>query len=167
MARLQAWTLRAPQAMTPFDTSDDEAEASLLYNVVYCSRASADVDDAAVTRIIETSQRRNRERSITGLLVFGSGIFFQWLEGPREQVEQLMALLKTDARHREVVSLSESEEVRERMFTDWDMERVSPDDIRDVLEDALESAEDPCNAKVLALLLEHLDSGQLRELSAA
>jgi hypothetical protein len=78
-----------------------------------------------------------------------------------------MALLKTDARHREVVSLSESEEVRERLFSDWDMERVSPDDIRDVLEDALESAEDQRHAKVLALLLEHLDSGQLRELSAA
>jgi hypothetical protein len=149
----------------PFD--DAEAEATLLYNVVYCSRASAEVDDAAVARIIETSQRHNRERSITGLLVFGSGIFFQWLEGPRAQVEQLMALLKTDARHREVVSLSESEEVRERLFSGWDMERVSPEDIRDVLEDALESAEDPRHAKVLALLLAHLESGQLRELSTA
>ncbi len=59
------------------------------------------------------------------------------------------------------------EEMRERMFSDWDMERVSPDDIRDVLEDALGSAEDPKNAQVLALLLEHLDSGQLRELSTA
>ena len=47
------------------------------------------------------------------------------------------------------------------------MERVSPDDIRAVLEDALASAADPQNAKVLALLLEHLDSGRLRELSAA
>ena len=149
------------------DTDPTDDEATLLYNVVYCSRASAGVDDAAVARIVDTSQRHNRERQITGLLVFGSGIFFQWLEGPREQVMQLMALLKTDSRHHEVVPLSESEEVRERLFADWDMERVSPEDIRDVLEDALESAEDPSNAKVLALLLKHLDSGQLRELTAA
>lgn len=167
MARFQASKLQAPQAMNDIDPSDDEADATLLYNVVYCSRASAGVDDAAVARIIDTSRRHNRERGITGLLVFGSGIFFQWLEGPREQVLQLMATLKTDSRHREVVPLSESEEVRERLFSDWDMERVSPDDIRDVLEDALGSAEDPKNAQVLALLLEHLDSGQLRELSAA
>jgi len=166
-ARFQAYKLQAPQAMNDIDPSDDEADATLLYNVVYCSRASAEVDDAAVARIIDTSRRHNRERGITGLLVFGSGIFFQWLEGPREQVLQLMATLKTDSRHREVVPLSESEEVRERLFSDWDMERVSPDDIRDVLEDALGSAEDPKNAQVLALLLEHLDSGQLRELSAA
>ncbi len=166
-ARFQAYKLQTPQAMNDIDPSDDEADATLLYNVVYCSRASAEVDDAAVARIIDTSRRHNRERGITGLLVFGSGIFFQWLEGPREQVLQLMATLKTDSRHREVVPLSESEEVRERLFSDWDMERVSPDDIRDVLEDALGSAEDPKNAQVLALLLEHLDSGQLRELSAA
>ena len=166
-ARFQASKLQTPQAMNDIDPSDDEADATLLYNVVYCSRASAEVDDAAVARIIDTSRRHNRERGITGLLVFGSGIFFQWLEGPREQVLQLMATLKTDSRHREVVPLSESEEVRERLFSDWDMERVSPDDIRDVLEDALGSAEDPKNAQVLALLLEHLDSGQLRELSAA
>lgn len=144
--------------------SDDEA--TLLYNVVYCSRASAEVDEAVVSRIVDTSQRRNRERHITGLLVFGSGIFFQWLEGPREAVTQLMATLRADPRHQDVVALSESEEMRERMFSDWDMERVSPDDIRDVLTDALSSAEDPKSAEVLTLLLEHLDSGQLREMSA-
>ena len=154
--------------MNDIDSSDDDddAHATLLYNVVYCSRASADVDDAAVARIIETSQRRNRERSITGLLVFGSGIFFQWLEGPRDAVTQLMATLRVDPRHQDVVALSETEEMRERMFSDWDMERVSPDDIRGVLDDALRSADDPKSAEVLTLLLEHLDSGQLRELSS-
>ncbi len=151
--------------MSNTDPSDDDA--TLLYNVVYCSRASAEVDEAAVSRIVDSSQRRNRERHITGLLVFGSGIFFQWLEGPREAVTHLMATLRADPRHQNVVALSETEEMRERMFSGWDMERVSPDDIRDVLEDALSTAEDPKHAEVLALLLEHLDSGQLRELSAA
>lgn len=153
--------------MNDIDPSDDEAEATLLYNLAYCSRASAGVDDAVVARIIDTARRHNRERSITGMLVFGGGIFFQWLEGPRAQVEPLMALLKTDSRHRDVVPLSESEEVRERLFSDWDMEWVSPDDIREVLQDALESAEDPHHTQALGLLLEHLDSGPLRNLSAA
>ena len=54
-----------------------------LYNLVYCSRATAGVDDAAVQRIVGTARRQNAIHGITGLLVFGSGIFFQWLEGPR------------------------------------------------------------------------------------
>jgi hypothetical protein len=139
----------------------------LLYNLVYCSRAAAGIGDADVNRIVESARRWNPVFGITGLLVFGSGVFFQWLEGPRENVLHLMSLLKADPRHESVVPLSESEEVRERLFPDWDMERVEPDSIRDVLEDALDNAEDPKNAEVLRLLLDHLDSGELRQLSAA
>ncbi len=133
----------------------------LLYNLVYCSRAAANVDEAAVDRIIEVSRRHNARRGITGLLVFGSGIFFQWLEGPREEVTDLMSVLAGDSRHDTIIKLSETEEVRERMFPVWDMELVTMEDIRDVLQDALDSAEDPKNAAALRLLLSQLDSGQL------
>ena len=71
----------------------------LLYQLVYCSRATPGVDDDAVHRIIRSARRRNPEQGITGLLVFGSGVFFQWLEGPRDSVTALMATLKADARH--------------------------------------------------------------------
>jgi Sensors of blue-light using FAD len=133
----------------------------MLYNVVYCSRATAEVDTAAVQRIIETSRRHNPERGITGLLVFGSGIFFQWLEGPRESVLALMDLLKTDVRHHTVVLLASGEEARERLFPDWDMELVREDDIRDVLVDALDNAQDAAHAQVLRDMLAELASGEL------
>jgi hypothetical protein len=133
----------------------------LLYNLVYCSRASGGVDNAAVDQIIETSRRYNPARSITGLLVFGSGIFFQWLEGPRDSVLALLALLKKDPRHHTVVLLTSGEEVRERLFPDWDMELVTADAVRDVLVDALDSAQDPKNADSLRELLQQLDAGLL------
>ena len=138
-----------------------------LYNIVYCSKATADVDDAAVTRIIDASRRHNPARGITGLLVFGSGVFFQWLEGPRDTVTALLNLLKTDTRHDNVVVFSENEESRERLFPDWDMELVSTADIRDVLVDALDSAAGTRNAVALNLLLTELDSGRLSGLGAA
>ena len=136
----------------------------LLYNTVYCSRATAGVDAAAVDSIIKSSRRSNPEYGITGLLVFGSGIFFQWLEGPRDNVTSLMERLKADPRHENVVSLTETEEVRERLFPNWDMELVTTDNIRDVLQDALDAATDARNADVLKLLLTQLDSGQLSDL---
>ena len=131
----------------------------LLYNLVYCSRATPGVDDAAVARIIAASRRHNPARGITGLLVFGSGVFFQWLEGPRDNVLELMATLKTDPRHDQVVSLSESEEVRERLFPEWDMELVTPGDIREVLLDALGSAANDSSAASLRQLLAQIDDG--------
>jgi Sensors of blue-light using FAD len=139
----------------------------LLFNMVYCSRATAGVDDAAVARIIETARRWNPAQGITGLLVFGGGIFFQWLEGPRDNVTQLMANLKSDPRHERIVLLSSTEEVRERLFPDWDMELVTGADIRDVLLDALGDAKDESNTAALRLLLEQLDSGQLSVLGNA
>jgi Sensors of blue-light using FAD len=140
----------------------------LLYNLVYCSRAVAGVDDAEVDRIIESSRRNNPAQGITGLLVFGSGIFFQWLEGPRDNVTQLMTILKSDTRHESVVQLSATEEVRERLFPDWDMELVTGADIRDVLQDALDTAKEAKNAEALGLLLAQLDSdsGPLGDLGA-
>jgi hypothetical protein len=138
-----------------------------LYNLVYCSRATPGVDDAAVQGIIATARRWNPEHGVTGILVFGSGIFFQWLEGPRDNITALMSRLRTDSRHDSIVLLSEVEEVRERLFPDWDMELVTGDHIRDVLQDALDSATDAQNAQALSVLLAELDSGSLRDLDTA
>ena len=138
-----------------------------LYNVVYCSRATPEVDEAAVQRIIATARRWNSEHGVTGMLVFGSGIFFQWLEGPRDNVTALMSRLRNDRRHDSIVLLSEVEDVRERLFPDLDMELVTGDHIRDVLQDALESATDAQNAQALGVLLTELDAGSLRDLDPA
>lgn len=140
---------------------------ALLYHLVYCSRAAADVDSAAVDRIIEASQRGNAVRGITGLLVFGGGLFFQWLEGPREQVQELMALIEQDERHHGVVVLDTDEDVRDRLFAGWHMERVGPEDVRGVLVDALGNTRDPASAQALREMLMLLDSGRLAEIGRA
>ena len=132
-----------------------------LYNLVYCSRETAGVDKATVDGIIAVARRRNPLNGITGLLVYGSGIFFQWLEGPRDRVTQLMDNIKRDTRHDTIVPLTESEEVRERLFPDWAMELVSTDDIRAVLEDALSTAEDEKNVQALQQLLEQLEKSEV------
>ena len=139
----------------------------LLYNVVYCSRAAAGVDGTDVDRIIESARRHNAAHGITGMLVFGSGVFFQWLEGPRDNVTRLMAMLRTDPRHEQMVQLSEIEEVRERLFPDWDMELVTSEHIREVLLDALGVAEDTQHAEVLRSMLEQLDARDLSGLGTA
>lgn len=132
-----------------------------LYQTGYCSRAAAGVDDAAVDRIIASSRKNNPEHAITGLLVFGSGVFFQWIEGPRDKVQTLMGFLQRDARHERMVVLSESEEPRERLFPDWDMERVDADDIREVLQDALETATEVHTRHALEVLLQQLEGAGL------
>ena len=141
-----------------------DSDLSMLYHFVYCSRAADGVDDAEVDRIVEAAQRSNQARGITGVLVFGSGIFFQWIEGPATQIKDLIARLHHDPRHHDIVSLSQSEEERERLYPNWTMERVEAEDIRAVLQDALDSAEDKNNATALERILGHLGSQPLLSL---
>lgn len=128
----------------------------LLHQTVYCSLASEGVDDHAVARIVEQAHAANPGLDITGMLVFGGGVFFQWIEGPRDHVLRLMDRIRADPRHRQVVTLSESEEVRERLFPDWHMELVTSGEIRDVLLDAMASAQDEKNVQTLRLTLMRL-----------
>lgn len=142
----------------------DEATLPALYHFVYCSRAADGVDDVEVGRIVEQAQRHNLARGITGVLVFGSGVFFQWIEGPPGEIQKLIASLHGDSRHYDIVSLDQSEEERERLYPNWDMERVEAEGIRAVLQDALKSAEDENNIAALTRILQQLDLGPLDSL---
>jgi hypothetical protein len=143
---------------------EDDPSLPLLHQIVYCSRAAPGVDGAAVDTLVAGARRHNAQHGITGLLVVGSGIFFQWLEGPRAPVQRLMQRIAADGRHTDVVRLSEEEDLRERLFPAWDMEQVAPEDIRAVLEDALDNAEDPQHQLALGQMLALLDGGPLQSL---
>ena len=144
--------------------ADLDDDAPTLCTFVYCSRAAEGVDNTEVGRIVESAQHRNLARGITGVLVFGSGVFFQLIEGPPAKIKKLSASLYRDPRHFDVVSLDWSEERRERLYPNWEMERVEADDIRTVLNDALETSEDETNVAALRRILEHLMSGPLSAL---
>ncbi len=143
------------------DDDDLDPDAIMLETFVYCSLAAEGIDAAEVSRLVEFSQARNVARDITGVLVFGSGVFFQWVEGPPAEVQRLIANLHSDTRHHDIVTLDRSVEMRERLYPHWEMEQVEPDDIREVLENALETAEDENNVAALQRILGHLASGPL------
>ena len=149
--------------MSDLERLDDElghGGEALLYSLVYCSRAADGIGDADIARILESARRRNPMLGITGVLVYGGGVFFQMLEGPRENVRRLMDLLRSDARHDGIVELTETEEMSERLFPGWDMELATTDHIRDVLLDAREDAAPGAQAVALERLLAQLDAGE-------
>ena len=148
--------------MLPPDRFNDEFGSSddgqLLRTLVYCSSAATGVDAGIVSQIIATAQTYNSRHGITGILVSGGGLFFQWLEGPPDSVATLMGRIILDSRHNTVVTLTESDDVRERVFGQWDMELVPADGIREVLNDALGEVKDAASKRALRLLMRKLDN---------
>ena len=117
------------------------------------------VDNVEVGRIVELAQRNNLARGITGMLLFSSGGVFQWIEGPATQMTPPIVSLHSDDRHHDIVSLSQGEQERERLYPNGDRDKVEADGIREVLQDALESAEDEKNVTALQRIIGHFASG--------
>lgn len=141
--------------------NDEGQSTQSIHYIVYCSKALQHMDDEALEKIIATAKHHNPRLGITGLLVFGSGIFFQWLEGPKDNVTSLYKMISADSRHSDVVLLTKEDEFRERLFPNWDMELVAAEDISAVLEDAMHEASDPKQKSTLFNMLQELNKGPL------
>ena len=141
--------------------NDEGQSQQSIHHIVYCSQAVQHMDQDALEKIIATARHQNPRFGITGLLVFGSGIFFQWLEGPRDNVTSLFKIISADHRHTDVVLITKEDEFRERLFPNWDMELVAAEDISAVLEDAMHEASDPKQKNTLSKLLQELQKRSL------
>ena len=83
---------------------------------------------AEVESIVLQSVRYNREKEITGILMTSGGIFFQIIEGKKDDVEELYHKIVHDPRHKEVLLLNAEENVPERMFPGWSMKKINLDE---------------------------------------
>lgn len=91
----------------------------MLVRLLYASRA-VDTSPAAIQAILETARRHNHQDGVTGILVYGGGIFMQAIEGGRQVISNLYGAIQRDARHKDVVLLH-YEEIVERRFGSWTM----------------------------------------------
>jgi blue light- and temperature-responsive anti-repressor len=97
--------------------ADDDAPLATL---IYRSTATATFGVAELGQLLEHARTRNRSLSITGMLVYDDGCFFQWLEGPSMAVDKLWRAIQLDPRHRDVRLLGQHS-IPVRLFGDWEM----------------------------------------------
>ena len=91
----------------------------MLVRLLYASRA-ADTSQGAVEAICNSARQHNAQNGVTGVLVYGGGVFMQALEGGREAVSDLYGVIQRDPRHKDVILLH-FEEITERHFGGWTM----------------------------------------------
>lgn len=101
----------------------------MLVRLLYASRA-VDASPAALEGILGAARQHNTQSGITGVLVYGGGVFIQAIEGGRQAISDLYGTIQRDPRHDHVVLLH-YEEILERRFGGWtmglvDVARVNP-----------------------------------------
>lgn len=99
-----------------------------LHRLTYFSSASEEMSEAQLESILEAARDNNPRHGVTGLLLYHDLRFFQALEGPRAQVEEVFKLIAKDRRHKGCLVL-ESRAVETRIFDRWSMGYKSGGDL--------------------------------------
>lgn len=89
-----------------------------MLSLIYTSKATTIVTAERVQRLSETSARNNRQLGVTGLLLYGSGHYFQVMEGEAEHVGRLFDRIQKDHRH-EGCQVLHRQVTRKRCFSGW------------------------------------------------
>jgi hypothetical protein len=91
-----------------------------LYALVYTSVATVAFVESHLDALLASSRAANLANSVTGILLYRSGRFVQYLEGSRSTLTALMASIAADPRHSSVDILVEGT-AASRQFEDWTM----------------------------------------------
>lgn len=87
---------------------------------VYASTSRIGFSRTKLERILAQSQRYNRDNDITGLLWTDGKRFAQVLESSAAAIDDLMARIRADTRHSDIIVLTDHM-IDGRDFADWTM----------------------------------------------
>jgi hypothetical protein len=110
-----------------------------VFGLAYASRAKQSFDEQSLRELAIHAERKNKDLDVTGYLNFNRGIFFQFLEGDRHRVLDLMEQIARDDRH-EILNIIHLDDLETRFFPDWRMRFVTNRELTTVrMEDILEN----------------------------
>ena len=93
--------------------------------IVYVSNKAENSEPTVVRDIAIDSSRNNQMNNISGVLMGVGDHFLQVLEGESEVLDELLAKIEVDPRHRDLRVLYRGE-MGERVFGRWSMGCVTP-----------------------------------------
>ena len=93
-----------------------------MRRIVYISTATG-LAPAEVERLVESAQRNNAERGISGFLIYNGRNFLQLVEGEQAALMSLMAKLARDPRHSGMLVLID-EPIEARSCPSWSMHHM-------------------------------------------
>lgn len=87
---------------------------------LYRSSAMPKLSGGDLQDILRSARHRNQAFGLTGCLHFEDGLFFQWLEGPKDGLVEVVETILDDPRHEDITILDQGG-LDHRRFQDWRM----------------------------------------------
>jgi len=92
----------------------------MVKQIVYRSKATLDITPEIIGDILAVAQENNTRYAITGLLLYGDGVFMQVLEGSPDAADEIYARIRHDPRHCDVRDIYTGY-ADFRSYPDWQM----------------------------------------------
>ena len=90
-----------------------------LKHLIYFSKPTIYNYDT-IKNILAISRANNNKTGLTGSLIYRSDLYFQFLEGPPDAIDETYKKIKLDTRHSEIHKVKEDMTNR-RLFASWAM----------------------------------------------
>ena len=91
-----------------------------LFRLIYSSRAKKVLNFSDVKDLTQNASDKNKEKAITGMLLYANNYFFQTIEGSQEEINDLYLRIAKDERHGSIRLLSYIK-IEDRLFPSWGM----------------------------------------------
>ncbi len=96
----------------------------------YTSKSKKFFNDQMMLELLEKSRDSNASKGLTGLLLYKSSVFLQYIEGPEKEVLELFKKIQSDPRHTDVKLISKGNlSENKRIFDHWSMAYKKSDEI--------------------------------------
>jgi hypothetical protein len=91
-----------------------------MIGIAYTSRVARSLGSSDLDDLLLGARTSNSLVQLTGVLVYGDGVFFQFFEGGDVDVVETYERIKRSSLHTDIVEL-ERREIAERLFRKWFM----------------------------------------------
>ena len=102
-----------------------------MYYLIYVSSAVDLMSDTELLSLQKQSIEKNSQLDITGMLLYKSGNFMQYLEGKEDDVLALYEAIKRDSRHKHIITIQTGTQTQ-RSYRDWSMGFINMNKIDDL-----------------------------------
>ena len=96
------------------ETNNDKLKHLIYYSV------PTTFNEEIIEEILLKSRQNNAQSNVTGALICRSDLYFQYLEGPIDEVNKTFKKIELDNRHKNIQKIKEDETTR-RLFASWAM----------------------------------------------
>ena len=129
-----------PFAKDAFGDSATTGMVSFLDQLAYCSIAVPGVMSLGIADWVGEANGEADQPRISGMLMWEGRLMIHWLEGPPMQLDALWAKIQNDSGQHCLVPLVRRCNVRQRLFTAWQMQAASRNEMMAIVREAKEQA---------------------------